>query len=381
MSIKTKIYLIIFASFFDLFVQLPIIAPYGTGLGGTPLMLGVTVGIYSLFSMTGNFLTGRITQHISPKRSIMYGFIFGSIFVFLYGFAASIYQLIIFRSLHGLSMSLVNPCSYAMLSRTPSSGGKAKKMALSGIAVGLASIIGPFVGGFGSQFFGFRWTFIIISIGLLIGALIAANLPHREEVICEESINKEPLININSLFPGYLTVFALMFAKGTLMLKLPLIAENLGLSAGKTGMLFSTFAIVAILVFASPLGKLSDKTGRLRPMTGSLMLISMVVLLISYVKVPSMLFVLMVVWGLAFGILFPAAAAHIMDYTEPGTRGAAYGIFYGVFSLGAVLGPVATSIAYEKIGLPELPLASGIVIILIITIFILQKNTKIVKPA
>jgi MFS family permease len=371
MAVDLKLYLIIFASFFDLFVQLPIISSFSSSLGASSaILVGISVGIYSLFSMTGNFLTGMVVKKVSPKKCIIFGFFLGSIFVMMYGFSATIYQLIILRSLHGLSMSLVNPCSYAMLSKVVKDNQKARKMAVSGISVGVASILGPFVGGFGTQIFGYSGAFYLVGATLLVGLLVTLTLPetYKEEV----EKGKPPAFNITGVLPGYITIFGLMFAKGTLMLKLPLLGEEFGLSKGLTGMLFSTFAIVAILIFASPLGRISDKVGRLSPMAYSLGGISFVALVMAFVTKSYMLFVLMVIWGIAFGVLFPSAASFIMDTTDKGTRGRAFGIFYGVFSLGALLGPVTTAFINQMTGIPELLSASIVAILSIIVILIIK---------
>jgi MFS family permease len=48
----------------------------------------------------------------------------------------------------------------------------------------------------------------------------------------------------------------------------------------------------------------------------------------------------MAVFGLGFGLLFPSAAALVAEATERSERGAAFGIFYAVYSLGVVIGSV-----------------------------------------
>ena len=67
------------------------------------------------------------------------------------------------------------------------------------------------------------------------------------------------------------------------------------------------------------------------------------------------------VFGLGFGLLFPAAAALVTDATRPAERGTAFGIFYAVYSFGVVLGALLSGRLAEGAGLSGAPfLASGV---------------------
>src|SRR5690606_30404690 len=67
--------------------------------------------------------------------------------------------------------------------------------------------------------------------------------------------------------PGMVRAFAgaffLMFSQGVLALVLPLKVELLGFDSKMSGMLLSTFGVVAILIFLLPINRVFD---RVRPM-------------------------------------------------------------------------------------------------------------------
>ena len=50
----------------------------------------------------------------------------------------------------------------------------------------------------------------------------------------------------------------------------------------------------------------------------------------------------MALFGLGFGILFPAVTALVADATRPHERGAAYGIFYAAYSMGVAAGGIGS---------------------------------------
>ena len=49
----------------------------------------------------------------------------------------------------------------------------------------------------------------------------------------------------------------------------------------------------------------------------------------------------MIVFGLGFSLLFPAATALVADAAAPSERGTAFGVFYAVYSLGTIVGSLA----------------------------------------
>jgi len=64
----------------------------------------------------------------------------------------------------------------------------------------------------------------------------------------------------------------------------------------------------------------------------------------------------MAVFGLGYGLVFPAATALVTESAGPGRRGMAFGIFYAVYSLGVAIGSAGSGrlagFYEEPMGLP-----------------------------
>jgi MFS family permease len=75
----------------------------------------------------------------------------------------------------------------------------------------------------------------------------------------------------------------------------------------------------------------------------------------------------MAIYGLGFGILFPAATALVVDSTLVENRGLGFGIFYGVYSAGVVIGSlmsgVLTDIYGDNSGIPFIISACVVLIV------------------
>jgi MFS family permease len=68
----------------------------------------------------------------------------------------------------------------------------------------------------------------------------------------------------------------------------------------------------------------------------------------------------MAIFGLGFSLLFPAAAALVADGAGASERGAAFGLFYAVYSAGAAVGAAVAGQLAERAGdLSPLPFVIG----------------------
>ena len=85
----------------------------------------------------------------------------------------------------------------------------------------------------------------------------------------------------------------------------------------------------------------------------------------------------MAVFGLGYGLVFPAATALVIGATGADRRGMAFGIFYAVYSLGVVVGASGSGrLAELEVDLAGLPfLAAAAVVIAAVPIVVAMRRT------
>lgn len=379
------LFFVIMVSFFDTLSQLPIISPYARHLGSTEQMIGLIVSTYSLVNFFANFFAGYFIDRYGRKIVIVLGMTTAGIAIFLYSVVTTPLQFLAVRVLHGLGGGFLVPAAFTSAGdRAASSTNRGGTMAKAGVAVAVAAILGPPFSGIMKDRLGYDYVFYSVAALLLITALLAAiflkeTLGEREEETGPKTSYKD-IFNRHTLWISYLAAFFLMFGQGILALSLPLYTENLGISSTMTGVLFSSFAFSAMIIFMIPknwIGKLLKREwNNILSITIGLFFVLLSLFLIPFFTDLSLLFVSMLIYGIGFGFLFPAMNTLIVESTEKRERGTAFGIFYAFFSLGVVLGPLVVSF-FQSIPLSSFHIGSLFVAIGLITVLLIKSRMSI----
>ncbi|OIJ12789.1 MFS transporter [Anaerobacillus arseniciselenatis] len=340
------IYIIIIIAFLDTFSQLPIIAPFAQSLGATSFMIGLIIGMYSLANMLGNVIAGQWIDKFGRKKILVFGLVFVSICLIGYTFVSTAEQLLLVRLIHGIGGGFLIPAAFAFLSDRTEPNSRGKAMAFSGACVGIAAILGPAFGGITKGVLGINYVFYIISALFIVTALLASVFL-KDIFISKSKLEKKvnfklseiiKLLLLPPLLNAYIGAFSLMLTLGILAYMLPLKIEVSGLSTAFSGMLISTFGIVAILIFLLPTNKLFDKVQRGKMVFYGMLFVTFALLVLSSFENVLILFFAMMIYGIGFAFIFPSVTALVVDHSHQSERGRAFGIFYAFFSLGVVAG-------------------------------------------
>lgn len=371
------LYLIITISFLDTFIQLPIITPFALELGASNVLAGGIVAIYSLTNMVGNIIGGHWIDRFGRKRMLLLGMSGVAIILLLYPLAATGWQLFAVRFLHGLAGGVLIPAAFAYVGDQTSKNNRGKAMALTGACIGIAAIAGPAIGGILAARSQIEYVFYLVAILFVPTILLALKVikesfegTERNKVSIQHFI---PLLKNKSLLQASLAAFALMVSNGTLSFALPIKVADMGASSSTTGTLLSTFGIVALIVFLTPINRIYDRVSPVKLVVFGLTIIASVHVLLNFAVTPIMGYGLMMIYGFGFAFVFPSMNRMVSETSSKVDRGKAYGIFYALFSFGAVIGSFLSGLAIEITGLP---FSSSATIMLLIGLYILFTSRK-----
>lgn len=335
--------LVVFATFFDLFVQFPTMAPHARNLGASATLVGIVVAAYSFTNLFGNLGAGFVLDRWGRRTPIILGLAITVLAVLSYAFVRSPEQLLAARAIHGIGAAALTPGAFSIIGDWVASDQRGRAMGLAGAMIAVPAMIGPPAAGILRDAWGANSVFfldaVVLTVTLVAFVAVTRQLPSRAPRRVANNAEGGGTLPIRRLMvSANATLFAITVGVGVLVAHLPLVLESLGESAARSGFTFAIFALVAILVMASPIGGASDRLGRFVPLLVGLVGIAVGLAVLGASESYGAIAAGMAVFGLGYGLVFPAATALVTEAAGPGRRGMAFGIFYAVYSLGVAIG-------------------------------------------
>lgn len=118
-------------------------------------------------------LTGFISNHMGQKKMLMMNITGFMVSSFLCGIAQSLPEMVLFRVLQGAFGASLIPLSQSILRQTFPLDQQGKAMAIWGIGIMAAPVLGPTLGGFITEYSSWRWIFYINAPVCFLGLALA----------------------------------------------------------------------------------------------------------------------------------------------------------------------------------------------------------------
>jgi MFS family permease len=348
------------------------------------LWSGVSFGITFLAGALISPYWGSLSDKYGRKPMLLRAGFSLSLIYFLTSIVQDPYQLIGVRILSGLLAGYVPSAIALVATNTPEKhvGYSLGIMSTAGAAGG---IVGPMIGGILSKYIGYRFSFSVAGIVVLLSALIAWFLVKEENYDRTKERShvmddfKEAARN-----PAFLRVLMIvLIVTASVMVLEPLLSLyvlDLGASredaSFSSGIIFSAVGISTVI--AAPFwGKIGGKIGY-----GKTLMIGLIgggignLVQIFFHNVVSF-GILRFVYGLFFAAVFPALNALIVQHTKPEFRGRAFGLNQSASQLGYMAGPIAGGALGGWVAIPIVFVLNGLLLIATsVTIFMKSKFSR-----
>lgn len=309
------------------------------------IAFGVTYVISAIFSP----IWGQAADKIGRKPMLLRASLGMCVVIGLMGFAWNAYVLIALRILQGAITGYSTACTTLIATQTDRehAGGALGTLSTANVA---GSLLGPTIGGFIGESFGYKNIFFITSILMLLVFIttllfVKENFvkEHKKVMKIKEVWNSVPLKNLT--FTLFITFFILTVAFYSVE---PIITVYITQLMGNTthvaliaGITFSASGLANIIA-APRLGKLSDKLGAHKVILVALIIAAVIFIPQAFVRNPWQLMALRFLLGLTSGGLMPSINILIKKITPEKLTGRVFGLsmsagYLGIF-FGSVLG-------------------------------------------
>jgi MFS family permease len=346
----------------------PLLPLYVQELGAGISQVGLFFTIGAIAPLAFQIFGGWLSDAIGRLQAIAIGSVGGVLGFFAYIFAPSWEWLLIASITGAMASSFVAPSYMAFISEESAEDARGRVYGMSQALFMIVGVVGPPIGGYVSQYWGFKTMFVVA--GALYGAATVIRLFMARDAARATSETSEK--------PSFAQLKTSLAAMGGLVLAggivtwifvsdgvrdvtfsmafqlLPVYMQNLmGLTNIEIGWLSSIHAIVS-MVLLTPAGWLSDKKGeRVGIVLGfGLIAAAMAIFLNSRV-----FFGFAIVWALfGFGsaLIDPAYNALISKVVPMRLRGTAFGLFSTSIGLISLPAPYIGAMLWERFT-PRLP--------------------------
>ncbi|MDB9526639.1 MFS transporter [Oscillatoria sp. CS-180] len=344
---------------------LPTLPLFIETLGATGSQIGVVMASFAFGLLIARPSLARLADEQGRKRVLLIGIIAVAIAPFLYLTAiilppitwqlslgertltinGILALLMAFRAFHGLSIAAFVVAYSALVIDISPPANRGELIGYMSLVNPIGMAMGPALGGFLLEWKGFSVAFLAMGILGLLGIICVTQVKETYAPAAKKTLTNAPRPLFWSLLwtPRVRTPAIILLlvglAFGTLSTFVPLFIKETGLALN-VGLIYTASATAS---FASRLlvGRASDRYGRGRFITVSLLLYTLAMLAFWQAKTPTMFLLSGLIQGGAAGTLIPMIAALMGDRAAPDERGKIFGLVMVGFDVGiALAGPL-----------------------------------------
>ncbi len=356
MSPRLLTFMVAFAAFLGPFTQTvyaPILPELGAALATTPLMINLSISIFTFVLAFMQIVYGPLVDRRGRKRTLLVGlaiYVGASLGCFL---APNIETLLVFRALQAVGIAAGAVVAVTVIGDRFDGAERGRAMGSFQMMVALGPVLGPVVGGFVGEHLDFHFVFLLLAV---VGAVaLLSNAFWLQETRPAGSAPKafhpadylDVLRNSQGLAIMLLS-FVQYYAFYNYLVFMPRVLDSTyALSASEKGLVFLPLSI-AVVIGSFIGGRL---LGRWQPRPTLLVtagLNALSVLLFLAVAQWSLVALVMAVsaFGLFLGLSLPVQTSLLMDL-YPHNRATAVGSYNFFRFMGMATGPVLGSWLFQ----------------------------------
>jgi MFS family permease len=340
------------AFFLSVSMMLPTIPLYVRDLGGSPVQVGLVVGVFSFGVLAVRPLVGRAVDRRGRRPALIVGAALAALASPLYVVLTAIPLLIAVRIVHGAGLSAFTSASTTLVADLAPADRRTEFLSYFSVSGIVAFALGPVIGIELAQRFGYPAVFLAISLCGLRSAWFGAAItrdsgpPHGTGEVDYRSA----ILRREVLVPTA-TLLLVTLAHGGTLTFLPLLLERqLAFNMGFFFLTYSAASLLARLVA----GRVSRTVSEGPMIWSGLVLYGAGLALLPLVSGVGSMVLASVVAGIGFSVYQPAAYALVANAASDRTRGMVFSVFLGAFDLGMSAGGFVAGPIVAWFGIPAL---------------------------
>jgi MFS family permease len=299
-------------------------------------IVGLVLSMYTIAALLIRPFSGIAVDSLGRKVIYIWSFLVFSLLFGIYGFIGTVFLMAVLRFSHGLAWGVTSTSGTTLAVDIIPPKRRGEGIGYFGFAMTLSMAIGPAFGIWLSKGGNYDRMFItgfclsIAGFLLLLFIKYPKFVPHTDN----KGFKWKNLIEVKSLVPSF-NIILTQITYGGLLSFVALYGKEIGID--NPGIFFIIYAL-GIFLGRTFSGRIFDKEGPLKVVTGGLLLLIIGFLIIALYKNYAGYLVSGFLMGLGNGIAIPSFQAMVNNMVEVHRRGAANSTYYTIFDLGIGIG-------------------------------------------
>ncbi len=345
----------------------PILPSMIEPLGTTSEMIGLVMSVYTFCALLSTPVHGVLADRFGRKKVLIPALILYGISGFSIAFVREFYAVLILRGLQGIGTAGMMSLGVTLIGDIFSNKARAVAMGYRSSAQSLVNVGIPFISGIVATLTWF-YPFMVYILALPLALLVSLRL------------NLEETRNRSTLKDYFRTIFTVMRDKKTLWVYISnffififlyclivygpiLVVEELELSTMYTGLLLSAGSVVAAIT-ASQAGKVFYRLRNYQIITLGFLFGGVGLFLISFTTSYVFLLACVVIWGVGFGLAFPALNTIVTQLVSSHMRAGIVSGFTTMTYIGQTVSPPIFGFILSQSDLHTVFMIAGILTLL-----------------
>ncbi len=338
-------------------------------LKGNENSIGYIIGVFAIVSVITRPLCGFMLDNIGRKKIVILSLVFYLVCLVLYNFATSFLLLFILRAIQGFFWGFTSTGFGTIAADLTPTEKRGEGLGYYGLSSTLAMAIGPSIALSIMKHGNFSFIFNSGCVFAIIGLICLALVKYKENI--NKKVEKGQGITINSFIePKVIWLAAIMFftalVYAAIISFIIIYGKQIGVEDPGKFFLIYSIVLFAVRPYA---GKSFDKNGPVKSMTIGFICIMLCFISLFISKGSILFYFAALVMGIGHGICVPSIIAMAINRVDDNRRGAANATILSAQDLGIGMGSMLLGVLSNIIGLSNMYLACGVIIIIPLVIF------------
>lgn len=330
-----------------------------TTIGAGPATLGLIEGIAESVASFGKLFSGYLTDRVSRRKPIVvFGYAVANVLKPILAVATAWWHVLVIRFGDRLAKGIRGAPRDVMLAESVDASRLGSAYGLLQAMDSAGAIVGPLIALLLLGHYGLRGVFWAAAVPGLASILVVVTLTRDTGAERSRRLDKTSSDSDSVALPySYYYVLAVvgLFSIGNSSdMFLVLRAQSAGVPIAHAPLLGLVFNLTYTAA-SWPAGKLSDRMSRSTLVAAGYAVFAAVYLVFALAPSRAAIWAMMAFYGLYYALTTPVLKGLVVDNAPADGRGRAFGIFYFVTSVAALLSSVITGELWKHFG-PRLPL-------------------------